>query len=39
MVREATNRLLELIEEGLLDKDTVILARKDTHHAPLRPRI
>jgi hypothetical protein len=26
MVREATNKLLELVEEGLLDKDTVILA-------------
>jgi hypothetical protein len=24
--REATNRLLELIEEGCLDKDTVIMA-------------
>jgi hypothetical protein len=26
MVREYTNRLLELIEEGVLDKDTVITA-------------
>lgn len=24
--REATNKLLELIEEGLLDRDTVIMA-------------
>jgi hypothetical protein len=26
MSREATNRLLEMVEEGSLDKDTVILA-------------
>lgn len=26
MSREATNKLLEAIEEGLLDKDTVIMA-------------
>ena len=26
MNREATNRILEMIEEGVLDKDTVILA-------------
>lgn len=26
MSREYTNKLLEMIEEGLLDKDTVILA-------------
>jgi hypothetical protein len=26
MSREATNKLLELVEEGLLDKDTVIMA-------------
>jgi hypothetical protein len=26
MTREATNKLLEMIEEGLLDKDTVIMA-------------
>jgi hypothetical protein len=26
MTREATNRLLEMIEEGLLDRDTVIMA-------------
>ena len=26
MTREATNRILEMIEEGVLDKDTVILA-------------
>lgn len=26
MSREATNRLLEMIEEGLLDRDTVIMA-------------
>ncbi len=25
-MREATNRILELVEEGLLDRDTVILA-------------
>ncbi len=25
-MREATNRVLELVEEGLLDRDTVILA-------------
>lgn len=24
--REATNKLLEMVEEGLLDKDTVIMA-------------
>ena len=24
--REATNRLLELVEEGVLDRDTVIMA-------------
>jgi len=26
MAREYTNKLLEMIEEGLLDKDTVIMA-------------
>jgi len=26
MSREATNKLLELVEEGLLDRDAVILA-------------
>ena len=26
MSREATNRLLEMIEEGLLDRNTVIMA-------------
>ena len=26
MARQSTNRLLEMVEEGLLDKDTVILA-------------
>jgi hypothetical protein len=26
MTRQATNRLLEMIEEGLLDRDTVIMA-------------
>jgi hypothetical protein len=26
MSRQATNRLLEMIEEGVLDRDTVILA-------------
>ena len=26
MTREATNRLLEMVEEGLLDRDTVIMA-------------
>lgn len=26
MSREATNKLLEMIEEGLLDKDSVIMA-------------
>lgn len=26
MTREATNKLLEMIKEGLLDRDTVILA-------------
>lgn len=26
MTREATNKLLEMIEESLLDRDTVILA-------------
>lgn len=26
MVREYTNKLLEMVEEGLLDKDTVIMA-------------
>lgn len=26
MVREHTNKLLEMVEEGVLDKDTVILA-------------
>jgi hypothetical protein len=26
MTREATNRILELIEEGVLDRDTVIMA-------------
>ena len=26
MTRQATNRLLEMVEEGLLDRDTVILA-------------
>ena len=26
MTRQATNKILELIEEGLLDKDTVIMA-------------
>lgn len=26
MAREHTNKLLEMVEEGLLDKDTVILA-------------
>jgi hypothetical protein len=26
MVREATNRLLEMVEEGILDRDTVIIA-------------
>ncbi len=25
MTREATNRLLEMVEEGILDKDNVIL--------------
>lgn len=25
-VREATNKLLELIEDGILDRDTVIMA-------------
>jgi hypothetical protein len=25
-MREATNRVLELVEEGLLDRDTVIMA-------------
>ena len=25
MVREHTNKLLEMVEEGVLDKDTVIL--------------
>jgi len=25
-MREATNRILELVEEGLLDRDTVIMA-------------
>ena len=25
-IREATERILELVEEGLLDKDTVIMA-------------
>lgn len=24
--REATNRILEMVEEGILDKDTVIMA-------------
>ena len=26
MTREATNRLLEMVEQGLLDKNTVIMA-------------
>ena len=26
MVREATNKILEMVEEGILDKDTVIMA-------------
>ena len=26
MTREATNRLLEMVEEGALDRDTVIMA-------------
>lgn len=26
MVREYTNKLLEMVEEGLLDRDTVIMA-------------
>ena len=26
MTREATNKLLEMIEDGILDKDTVIMA-------------
>jgi hypothetical protein len=26
MVRQATNRLLEMVEEGILDRDIVILA-------------
>ena len=26
MTREATNKILEMIEEGVLDKDTVIMA-------------
>jgi hypothetical protein len=26
MTREATNTLLELVEEGMLDRDTVIMA-------------
>ncbi len=26
MVREATNQLLEMVEEGMLDRDAVILA-------------
>lgn len=26
MSREATNRILEMVEQGLLDKDTVIMA-------------
>jgi hypothetical protein len=26
MAREYTNKLLEMVEEGLLDKDTVIMA-------------
>ena len=26
MTREATNKILELIEEGVLDRDTVIMA-------------
>jgi hypothetical protein len=26
MTREATNQILEMIEEGLLDRDTVIMA-------------
>ena len=26
MAREATNQLLEMVEEGILDKDTVIMA-------------
>jgi hypothetical protein len=26
MTREATNKLLEMVEEGLLDRDTVIMA-------------
>lgn len=26
LTRQATNRLLELVEEGLLDRDTVIMA-------------
>jgi len=26
MVREATNKILEMVEEGLLDRDTVIMA-------------
>ena len=26
MAREATNKILEMVEEGLLDRDTVIMA-------------
>ena len=26
MIREATNQILEIVEEGLLDRDTVIMA-------------
>jgi hypothetical protein len=26
MTREATNKILELVEEGILDRDTVIMA-------------
>ena len=26
MVREATNKILEMVEEGVLDRDTVIMA-------------
>lgn len=26
MTRQATNRLLEMVDEGLLDRDTVIMA-------------
>jgi hypothetical protein len=26
LTREATNKVLEMVEEGLLDKDTVIMA-------------